>query len=90
MIPDPFEGWKTVGTAVMTEVFVSGCLDGAERQELKCELQRKEGATDVYRLVNPYSTWKNPDETLFSYDAARPDSWLYIPRTLPTHGSNTL
>lgn len=72
MIPDPFEGWKTVGTAVMTEVFVSGCLDGAERQELTCELQRKDGAPDVYRLVNPYATWKNPDEALFSYDSARP------------------
>lgn len=72
MIPDPFEGWEKVGTAVMTEVFVSGCYPGQEHQEIECELQKKEGSEGIYRLVNPYAAWQNPDTEAFSYDSNRP------------------
>lgn len=72
MIPDPFEGWTTVGTAVMTEVFVSGCYDELPHAEIECQLQEKDDKAGVYRLVNPYSTWENPDADAFTYDSSRP------------------
>lgn len=72
MIPDPNEGWSKAGTATMTEVFISGCTEDAEHQELECELQRKDSNPAVYRLVNPYASWKNSNPELFSYDSERP------------------
>lgn len=84
MIPDPYEGWETVGTAVMTEVFISGCYKDQTHQELKCELQRNVNNPDIYRLADPYATWDNPDPAAFSYDSGRP-RFLVIHTEEPAH-----
>lgn len=70
--PDSDTGWENVGTAVLTDVFVSGCYDGMAHQELECELQRSEENKDVYRLVNPYASWSNPDDQAFTFSNDRP------------------
>lgn len=96
--PDPNEGWKDVGMAKFTDVYMHAMFpDNIQESTFDVPLQESETAPGVYRLVNPYKYWSNPSEAAFSVSDGHymvihtenaPDAWIENTTTGVTYNGN--
>lgn len=70
---DDSSEWTTIGQATHDEAFLSSLFSDVDPEPLTCDVQKKNGSTGYYRLVNPYA-----GHSRFSTSPCDHDHFIYI------------